>query len=658
LLSYPFWNASSWGSASAPLRPLTSRSSAAGVSVMRAFSGFALRVVVLVAAWDLCSAQNAFFSTVQTLAGREYGFADGIGEGASMRPYGVAIDVSGTAFFSAENSAIRKVTLEGVVTTLAGSGTPGNIDGTGTGASFSSPMSVAADVGNNVFVPDDNRIRKVTPFGVVTTLAGSGSYAFANGIGTDASFCNPLGVAVDSSGNVIVADTNNNRIRKVTPGGVVSTIAGNGSAEFADGTGTGASFKGPSGVAVDASGNVVVADGANNRIRIVTPGGVVTTLAGDGFGASSYRGRWVDGTGVGASFFGPRGIAFDARGNVIVADVFNDRIRRVTPGGAVTTLAGNGQRSFSDGDGNIASFNFPSGVAVVADGRIIVADSGNNRIRIVSLTPCPTGYYCPDYSKIYPCGNGTYCPGGSSSPTPCPADAPGLLVSAGSLAACYLQGGGGSAAPTAAPGAACFSNSYCPSSACRGGYCCSATAKTLGCAVCTPPFGACLLNSPGEACATNADCGTNLCAGGCCCSSSAVQAVGCASCRCLAWPSTTAANAGSCNVTATTTLSNATLPCNASTSLTASVALSRVISFPAAANVTGAAPLVFLPAASPLNAIGVDIVVASPAACAAFAAAFSASQCSALTYALSTGTYYYLGTAAALGMTATPSCAT
>jgi sugar lactone lactonase YvrE len=316
-------------------------------------------------------------------------FANGVGAGASFYyPTGVAVDSSGNVIVADYNNhRIRKVTPGGVVTTLAGS-TYGFADGTGTGASFYFPTGVAVDSSGNVIVADSNnhRIRKVTPGGVVTTLAGGGSYGFSDGAGAGALFMDPSGVAVDSRGNVIVADRNNHRIRKLTPGGVVTTLAGSGSATFADGTGAGASFNWPAGVAVDNSGNVIVADQRNHRIRKLTPGGVVTTLAGSDTRASA------DGTGAGASFNFPTGVAVDSSGNVVVVDSGNNRIRKVTPGGVVSTLAGS-QYGFADGTGTSAKFYDPRGVTLDSSGNVIVADGGNHRIRKISvlLSPTPSG---------------------------------------------------------------------------------------------------------------------------------------------------------------------------------------------------------------------------------------------------------------------------
>jgi len=218
----------------------------------------------------------------------------------------------------------------------------------------------------------------ITP--VVTTLAGSGSQGSANGTGTAASFAWPAGAAVDGSGNVYVADTFNHLIRKITSAGVVTTLAGTGSSGSANGTGTAASFNNPWGVAVDGSGNVYVADQSNHLIRKITAAGVVTTLAGTGSAGSA------NGTGTAASFNYHWGVAVDGSGNVYVGDSNNHLIRKITSAGVVTTLAGSGSSGSADGTGTAASFRYPTGVAVDGSGNVYVGDLGNHLIRKITTT--------------------------------------------------------------------------------------------------------------------------------------------------------------------------------------------------------------------------------------------------------------------------------
>src|SRR6266540_3755481 len=267
---------------------------------------------------------------VTTLAGLAgiTGSADGTGRAARFyNPYGVGTDSSGNVYVAdTENNTIRKITPAGVVTTLAGlAAITGSDDGTGSAARFYFPWGVATDSSGNVYVADRSTIRKITPAAVVTTLAGeAGNGGSADGTGSAAQFSAPYGVATDSSGNVYVADTFNSTIRKITPAGVVTTLAGQaGSYGIADGTGSAARFHNPQGVATDSSGNVYVADSFNHTIRKITPAGVVTTLAGL---AGSYGS--ADGTGSAARFYDPLGVATDSSGNVYVADAGNNTIRK------------------------------------------------------------------------------------------------------------------------------------------------------------------------------------------------------------------------------------------------------------------------------------------------------------------------------------------
>jgi len=289
------------------------------------------------------------------------------------------VDASGNVYVAdVTNNRIRKISSAGKVTTLAGSGTSGNANGTGVAAQFNFPYDVAIDASGNVYVTDymNDRIRKITPAGVVTTFAG-GSEGFADGTGAAAQFNGPIGIALDASGNLFVADYWNNRIRKITSAGVVTTFAG--STEGSDdGTGTAAKFNLPCGIAVDASGNMYVADRGNNRIRKITSSGVVTTLAG------STKG-FADGTGTAAKFDSPAGIAVDASGNVYVGDEFNHRIRKITSTGVVSTFVGNGTVGFTDGAGATVQFQNPFGVTLDASGNLYVGDTYNHSIRKIVM---------------------------------------------------------------------------------------------------------------------------------------------------------------------------------------------------------------------------------------------------------------------------------
>ena len=273
-----------------------------------------------------------------------------------------------------------------IVSTLAGqSGSYGSADGAGTTARFLAPADVAADRAGNVYVADTNNhtIRKIDPGGMVTTLAGQATVSgSADGTGANARFNRPTGVAVDAEDNVYVADTDNDTIRKVTPAGVVTTIAGKeGSAGAADGAGGAARFNSPSGIAADASGNLYVADTLNHLLRRIAPDASVTTLAGQ----AGVPGQ-SDGTSSAARFYGPQGLSLDAAGNLYVADTNNNLIRKVVVStAAVTTLAGQaGIAGDADGSAVQAQFRFPSGLVAASDGNLYVADTDNNAIRRIT----------------------------------------------------------------------------------------------------------------------------------------------------------------------------------------------------------------------------------------------------------------------------------
>ncbi len=321
---------------------------------------------------------KCFRNLVTTLAGTgASGTTDGTNLAEFSGPFGVAVDAAGNVYVADFfNHRIRKITAAGVVSTLAGS-TYGYFDGIGAAAQFYGPRGVAVDAAGNVYVADsgNNRIRKITAAGEVTTLAGQSTAGTTDATGIAAQFNTPRGVAVDVVGNVYVADTGNHRIRKITPVGAVSTLAGS-TGGYLDATGTAAQFNLPAGVAVDTAGNVYVADTENHRIRKITAAGVVTTLAGGLPGTT-------DATGTAAQFNTPTGVAVDTAGNLYVADYINHRIRKITPAGVVSTLAGS-TLGYLDGIGAAAQLYGPLGVAVDAAGNLYVADFFNNRIRQIN----------------------------------------------------------------------------------------------------------------------------------------------------------------------------------------------------------------------------------------------------------------------------------
>jgi sugar lactone lactonase YvrE len=330
--------------------------------------------------------QSLVFNTLAGYSGQ--GNADGLAENARfVNPSGVAADGAGNVYVAdTANHTIRMITSGGAVSTLAGAaGLSGSADGVGSAARFNLPQGVAVDSSNNVYVADTGNftIRKITPSGVVSTLAGvAGTNGSTDGTGNAARFYEPEGIAVDGAGNVYVADTWNHTIRQITAGGVVSTLAGAaGSSGSSDGTGSSARFYQPQAVAVDGTGNVFVADTGNHTIRKIAPGPSVSTIAGV---PGSYGTN--DGGGGGARFYSPAGVAVDGAGNVYVADYYNQTIRKIA-GGVVTTLAGlAGSYGTADGTGSAARFWGPAGVAVTGMSvvKLYVADSVNGTVRQVS----------------------------------------------------------------------------------------------------------------------------------------------------------------------------------------------------------------------------------------------------------------------------------
>jgi uncharacterized protein (TIGR03437 family) len=277
-----------------------------------------------------------------------------------------------------------------MIGTVAGSGIGGfNGDGgPATGAELYYPNGIAVDAAGNLFIGDfeNNRVRKVTPAGIISTVAGNGTHGFSGdgGPATSAELYTPSGVAVDAAGNLFIADTNNCRIRKVTPEGTISTVAGNGTRGYSGdfGPATSAELHFPSGVAVDGAGNLFIGDTNNSRIRKVTPQGTISTVAGSG--TAGFKGD--GGPATLAELYAPNGVAVDDTGDLFIADTTNSRIRIVTPAGTISTVAGNGSYAFN-GDGGpatSAALFSPRWVAVDGLGNLYIADTNNSRIRVVT----------------------------------------------------------------------------------------------------------------------------------------------------------------------------------------------------------------------------------------------------------------------------------
>jgi kumamolisin len=357
-------------------------------------------------------------STFAGVAGTA-GSTNGTGTAALFNtPGGICVDGSGNVYVAdTGNQTIRKVTPAGVVSLYAGTAGSAGSSNTGTGT-FNSPSNVAVDSSGNVYVADasNNAIRKITPAKVVSTLAGrAGRTGSTNGTGSGARFNSPQGVAVDSNGNIYVADAGNNLIRKVTSAGVTTTLAGGaGVSGSTDGSGTAARFNYPVDVAVDGSGNVYVADTNNNTIRKITPAGVVTTIAGTAGVTGSN-----DGLGTGASFHSPSGVRLDNASNIYIADWGNQTIRLLAPSGIVTTIAGTaGTSGSTNGIGAAALFYNPSNAAPDGNGNVYIIDSNNDTLRLGTFASAPVIQLQPSSLAIAAGLNTTFTVSASGNPAP------------------------------------------------------------------------------------------------------------------------------------------------------------------------------------------------------------------------------------------------
>jgi len=317
-------------------------------------------------------------------------------------PYGLTVDSSGNVYIAdSKNSRVRKVTPAGIISTVAGNGTTGfsGDNGSAVNAELDEPAYLVFDASGNLYIADIplNRVRKVTPAGIITTFAGTGAGGFSgdSGPATSATLDAPNGLAFDSSGNLYIADSGNERVRMVTPAGIISTVAGSGVTGFGGdgGSATAAELAEPVGVAIDSTGNLYIDDFANNRIRKVTRGGIISTIAGTGVAGYSGDG----GAASAAELNDPEGIAVDINGDLMISDGSNNRIRKVNPSGIISTVAGNGSAGFT-GDGGLATsaeLDLPFGVAGDLAGNLYISDLANNRIREVYNSTVTTPTFTP-----------------------------------------------------------------------------------------------------------------------------------------------------------------------------------------------------------------------------------------------------------------------
>ena len=359
---------------------------------------------------------------ISTLAGTGIPGSGGDGGAATsaqfQSPYSVATDNSGNVYFSDLNhDKIRMVNSKGIITTFAGTGTKGSggDGGAATSAQLSQPYGVATDISGNVYIADqgNSKVRKVDSTGIITTFAGSGTPG-SNGDGgaaTSAALGGPCGVAADISGNVYISELVNNKIRSVNSKGIITTFAGSGiSGDGGDGgAATKASLYAPFGVATDRSGNLYIAQpNYYRKIRMVTSAGIMTTFAGTGeFGSTGDGGAATN-----AQLKFPYGVAVDISGNVYITDAYNQNVRKVTSSGIITTFAGTGAYG-SSGDGGAATsaqLGTPNGVAVDISGNVYIADMDNYEIRVVTgKAVCPAGSYMSGSTCMF-CATGTYNP--------------------------------------------------------------------------------------------------------------------------------------------------------------------------------------------------------------------------------------------------------
>lgn len=329
------------------------------------------------------------------------------------QPFGICKDKFGNIFIADQgNNCIRKISPDGMVSTYAGTGIGGYMDGKVNMALFNQPAGVCADDSGNIYVADFNnqRIRKINTSGMVSTIAGSGFAGYSDGKGLSAEFNYPRGICVDKDYNLYIGDSWNHRVRKITPNGNVTTYAGGGKTTgvqsvgaYVDATDTSARFYTPCGLSVDALGNVFVADAYNHRIRKIDKSRNVSTIVGSG-PTGSGQGGYLDGNVSSARLNTPTEVFIDSSGNFYIGDTFGNRIRKLSSNnGMVSCIGGDGTAGFLNGLDCSAKFSTPRGLVAFSNGKVYVSDFTNNRIRLLSPNTTDIGEYLEENSiNIYP----------------------------------------------------------------------------------------------------------------------------------------------------------------------------------------------------------------------------------------------------------------
>ena len=378
---------------------------------------FRVNLVLMIA--SLLLVQNLTFGQIiVTAAGTGSGTYSGDGGPATAAalhtPHGITFDASGNLYIcDVNNNRIRKVTPAGVISTIAGTGVAGDSpDGAqATATNVYQPFDVVVDAAGNIYYCDQNnsKVKKINTSGIVTTIAGTSAYGFSGdgGPATSASLSKPTGLVFDGSGNLFFADQFNHRIRKISPSGIITTVAGTGSAAYGGdgGPATAASLSFPNFLSLDNSGNVLITDNGNHRIRKLTPAGIITTIVGNG--SATFGGD--GGQATAASIWYPGEALMDPAGNIYVSDNINNRIRKVTPAGIISTFCGTGSGTYC-GDGGapaLACINGPVDVAIDAAGSLYISDLANNRVRKIIMGNSPPYFTAGASASLTICQNAT-----------------------------------------------------------------------------------------------------------------------------------------------------------------------------------------------------------------------------------------------------------